>query len=175
MSDACVSSMGPRRMGPCVRRDDARRFDFQTAGSTRQEAIHRAAKKVWIASSQVLLAMTSRDTASRSRGLFCPSFARNLLTLRSEGAGNTGCALHPRSAQKNAREHTGSAEAIRHSPRNGLRLISCSPATGLSCHHRPRCLARDLHPCVPWTRRRRHPRPGWRRRRSREAYCRSPD
>jgi hypothetical protein len=46
----------------------------------------------------------------------CPS--------RNEGAGNTGCTLHPRSrvqtAQKNAHEHTGSAEAIRHSLRNGF-------------------------------------------------------
>jgi hypothetical protein len=32
-----------------------------------------------------------------------------------------------KSAQKNAHEHTGSAEAIRHSLRNGLRLISRSP------------------------------------------------
>ena len=46
------------------------------------------------------------------------------LTLRSEGAGNTGCALHPRSrvqqCTKNAHEHTGSAEAVRHSLRNGF-------------------------------------------------------
>ena len=30
-------------------------------------------------------------------------------------------------ANKNAHEHTGSAEAFRPSPRNGLRLITCSP------------------------------------------------
>jgi hypothetical protein len=73
----------------------------------------------------------SSDTASRSRGVICPRFAMNFLTLQSEGAGNTGCTLHPRSrvqvAQKNAHEHTGSAEAIRHSLRNGFTLIPCSP------------------------------------------------
>ena len=43
---------------------------------------------------------------------------------RNKGAGNAGCALHPRSrvqnCAKNAHEHTGSAEAIRHSLRNGF-------------------------------------------------------
>src|ERR671910_3725357 len=43
----------------------------------------------------------------------------------NEGAGNAGCALHPRSRvqrveRKGAHEHTGSAENIRHSLRNGL-------------------------------------------------------
>jgi hypothetical protein len=47
------------------------------------------------------------------------------LSLKNEGAGNAGCAPHPRSrvqkaTSKNAHEHTGSAEAIRHSPRNGF-------------------------------------------------------
>jgi hypothetical protein len=41
-----------------------------------------------------------------------------------EGAGKTGCALHPRShvhcaSNKNAHEHTGEAEAVRPSLRNG--------------------------------------------------------
>ena len=34
---------------------------------------------------------------SRSRDMICPSFARNFLALKTEGAGNAGCALHPRS------------------------------------------------------------------------------
>ncbi len=59
-----------------------------------------------------------------------------LINLRpKEGAGNAGCALHPRSraqdAQKktkeNAHEHTGSAETLRHSPRNGFTAYACSP------------------------------------------------
>ena len=64
------------------------------------------------------------------------------LSLESkEGAGNAGCALHPRSrvqdAQRNA--HTGSAEAIRHSLRNGLTAYAVlSPATNSSCHRRRR-------------------------------------
>src|SRR6266542_1782825 len=37
------------------------------------------------------------NTTSRSRGLIRPSFARNFLALQTEGAGNAGCALHPRS------------------------------------------------------------------------------
>ena len=43
----------------------------------------------------------------------------------NEGAGNAGCALHPRSRvqrveRKSAHEHTGAAENIRHSLRNGF-------------------------------------------------------
>jgi hypothetical protein len=57
-----------------------------------------------------------------------PEFCQKLLTLRSEGAGNTGCTLHPRSrvqqcTKQNAHEHTGSAEAIRHSLRNGFNSL----------------------------------------------------
>jgi hypothetical protein len=37
------------------------------------------------------------DTPSRSRRAFRASFARNVTPLRTEGAGKTGCALHPRS------------------------------------------------------------------------------
>ena len=55
---------------------------------------------------------------------FCPSFACRCPS-RKEGARNAGCALHPRSrvqscAKENAHEHTGSAEALRHSLRNGF-------------------------------------------------------
>src|SRR5207244_12459480 len=44
---------------------------------------------------------SARDTmlvmASRSRGAFRPSFANSLRLFEKEGAGNAGCALHPRS------------------------------------------------------------------------------
>jgi hypothetical protein len=41
--------------------------------------------------------------------------------------------------RRNAHEHTGSAEAIRHSPRNGLTAYAVlSPATNSSCHRRLR-------------------------------------
>jgi hypothetical protein len=56
--------------------------------------------------------------------------------LKTEGAGKTGCALHPRSRvqiahRKCAHEHTGSAESIRPSLRNGFTAYNVlSPATG---------------------------------------------
>jgi hypothetical protein len=38
----------------------------------------------------------------------------------------------------NAHEHTGSAETLRPSPRNGFTAyFELSPVTGLSCHRRP--------------------------------------
>ena len=70
----------------------------------------------------------ARNTGPRSRGMFCPSFG--LGSPRKEGAGNAGCALHPRSrvqwVEGGAHEHTGSAEAIRHSLRNGFTAYTCS-------------------------------------------------
>ncbi len=104
------------------------------------------------------------NTASHSRDSLCPRLAmdrpnnegardpqeRAQATSREgqatskRGAGKTGCALHPRSRvqtvhQENAHEHTGSAETVRPSLRNGLTTYSAlSLVTGLSCHHRPR-------------------------------------
>jgi hypothetical protein len=54
-----------------------------------------------------------------------PSFASIFTLEKQEGAGKTGCALHPRSRvqlllDNNAHEHTGSAEAVRPSLRNGF-------------------------------------------------------
>ena len=60
-----------------------------------------------------------------------------------EGAGKAGCALHPRSrvqvcAKKCAHEHTGEAEALRLSLRDGLTAyFVLSPVNGLCCHRRP--------------------------------------
>jgi hypothetical protein len=79
----------------------------------------------------------------RSRGAMRP---RNWImrTLEKQRAqGNAGCTLHPRSrvqvAQENAHEHTGSAEAIRHSLRNGFTAYAAlSPATNSSCHRHRR-------------------------------------
>ena len=55
---------------------------------------------------------------------------------KTEGAGKTGCALHPRSRvqkqKEDAHEHTGSAEAVRPSLRNGFTVsFVLSPVTGL--------------------------------------------
>src|SRR5438132_1678132 len=71
-------------------------------GSAKQSMARHA--EIWIASSQVLLAMTV-DTVSRSLGTMRPRFASNFCDLsNSEGAGNAGCALHPRSHAQCAQE-----------------------------------------------------------------------
>src|SRR5256885_1450481 len=41
--------------------------------------------------------MTCSDMRFRSRGMFCPRFSNSFAPLKREGAGNAGCALHPRS------------------------------------------------------------------------------
>jgi hypothetical protein len=70
------------------------------------------------------LAMTA-DIVSCSRDMNCPRFASSFAPEKSEGAGKTGCLLHPRSrvrfAQtKLAHEHTGQRETLRPSLRNGF-------------------------------------------------------
>jgi hypothetical protein len=81
-----------------------------------------------------------------------PSFAKKFLTLQSEGAGNTGCALHPRSrvqqcTKENAHEHTGSAGAIRHSLRNGFNgCFELSPVNGYFATVALRVFSQDLTP-----------------------------
>ena len=76
---------------------------------------------------------------------------------KTEGAGKAGCALHPRShvhsctKENAAHEHTGSAETLRPSPRNGSTTYTCSPwRPGFACHHHPekRQLLRDLTPTL---------------------------
>src|SRR4051812_25597740 len=64
------------------------------------------------------------DTRPRSRGTICPKLC-NSLSLKNEGAGNAGCALHPRiscakGSKKGAHERNRAAENIRHSLRNGF-------------------------------------------------------
>jgi hypothetical protein len=72
------------------------------------------------------------DTHPPSRDMVCPSFAGTVCPPRKEGAGNAGCALHPRSrvqdCAKNAhtsiqvqRKHSGIPRAM------VLRLMPCSP------------------------------------------------
>src|SRR5260370_23558431 len=71
-----------------------------------------------------------------------PSFA-SIAALdknkRAQGTPGARCTrgLVCKHAQKNAHEHTGSAEAARHSLRNGFTAyIALSPVNGLSCHRR---------------------------------------
>jgi hypothetical protein len=79
---------------------------------------------------------------SRSRDIIRPSFANNLRPPRGRrkdrvhAAPAVSCA---KNACKSAHEHTGSAEAIRPSLRNGFTAyIALSPVIGLGCHRRPR-------------------------------------
>jgi hypothetical protein len=68
------------------------------------------------------------DTDPRSRGTMRPRFVSNSRPRKSEGAGNAGCALHPRSrvqcAQGVRTRAYRAAEAIRHSLRNGFTAYS---------------------------------------------------
>jgi hypothetical protein len=66
-------------------RDDDFRFKFQTAKIIDLHVI--ASRRVG--------AKRRQDTVSRSRGRMRPRFARDFLTLRSEGAGNAGRPMRP--------------------------------------------------------------------------------
>jgi hypothetical protein len=70
-----------------------------------------------------------------------------LRNQRAQGTPDARCTrgLVCKHAQKNAHEHTGSAEAIRHSLRNGFTAYNAlSPVTGLSCHRHRRDTSRQL-------------------------------
>ncbi len=90
------------------------------------------------------MTVTHPDTASRSRGALRPRLANNFRTSRKEraqGMPDARCTrgLVRKIVQRGAHEHTGSAEAIRHSLRNGLTAYAViSPATNSSCHRRRR-------------------------------------
>jgi hypothetical protein len=82
-----------------------------------------------------------RHMRSPSRGMTCPKFCKKTLPSKSEGAGKTGCAPHPRShvryaLENAAHEHTGLAEASGLPCAMALRLIRFRPGDRLSCHHR---------------------------------------
>src|SRR5690348_7806055 len=82
--------------------------------------------------SPMLLTMTaSSDTEIRSRGAIRPRFAKKFRASKSEGAGNAGCALHPRSRVQNGKKtHTSIQVQRRQSDipcAMVLRLISRSP------------------------------------------------
>src|SRR6266704_289360 len=88
-----------------------------------------------------------REIVSRSRGTLRPRFAGNFRDLsKSEGAGNAGCALHPRSRVQNCRKLRTrayrAAEAIRHSLRNGFTAYNVlSPVNGFLATVAPEKLA----------------------------------
>jgi hypothetical protein len=80
-----------------------------------------------------VFAISRRDCA---RGLheFCPSEARGRREDRVRAA---PAVSHARCTKQNAHEHTGSAETLRPSLRNGFTAYNgLSPVTGLFCHRR---------------------------------------
>ena len=90
------------------------------------------------------LAMTVIDMDSRSRGAIRPRFASNVRPLQTEGAGKTGCALHPRSRVRIAQNKVHTSIQVQRRASGlpcamALRLISCSPQSG-----RARCHCRSL-------------------------------
>ena len=77
------------------------------------------------------LAMTV-DTVSPSRGADRPRFASSFVAQKSEGAGKTGCSLHPRSRVQSTqtKTHTSIQVQRKHSGlpcAMALRLIASSP------------------------------------------------
>ena len=91
-------------------------------------------------------AMGIKDTTPPSRDMMRPSSASVIRPKKIEGAGKTGCALHPRSrvqsVERDAHEHTGSAEAVRPSLRNGFNgFLRALLATGFLSPSSPKKLA----------------------------------
>jgi len=88
------------------------------------------------------------DARQQSRGMICPSFAKGLPIRR----GSRGCRVRAAPAVSRAKqcvtdahEHTGSAETLRHPPRNGLTAYAVlTPATNSSCHRRCRLEAETI-------------------------------
>src|SRR4030088_3745395 len=88
------------------------------------------------------LAMTPKRAFTTPRR-DAPELCMNLPPYKTEGVGNAGCPLHPQPRVHFAlvKKHT-SKRAHRNHPAFPhamvLRLISCSPVTGLVCHRRQR-------------------------------------
>src|ERR1700733_5618767 len=86
------------------------------------------------------LAMTARYTSAFSRR-DAPELCKSLLPLRTEGAGNTGCPLHPQ-----PRAQSVGSTRVSHHRHTGTPGASCamvltvsfvlSPVIGLCCHRR---------------------------------------
>jgi hypothetical protein len=129
----------PGSMRPGKRR--RKRLAIVIASEAKQSiALHQERMDCFVASA-------SRNDVDRHEFAFprrnAPELCIEFLALKSEGAGKAGCTLHPRSrvqmGKENAHEHTGSAEAIRPSLRNGFTAyFVLSLVTGLCCHHHPR-------------------------------------
>ena len=85
------------------------------------------------------IASPSRGTIARGLRKHSPSQNRGSRECRVRAAPAVSCA---RCTKKSAHEHTGSAETLRHSLRNGFTAYAVlSPATNSSCHRRRRIRA----------------------------------
>ncbi len=89
--------------------------------------------------------MTARHTISFSRRGMRPSHASCLPSMKTEGAGNAGCTLHPRSRVPFAlkKKRTRAYRFSGGSPASPARMVLTvsfvlSPGTGLSCPRHPR-------------------------------------
>jgi hypothetical protein len=110
-------------------------------GNVADAFLHNPRPGLWVPAFAGTTWMGDRDshTPAFSRHT-APELCKSFRPEKREGAGKTGCALHPRShvqrQTKNAHEHTGSAEAVRPSLRNGLTTyFVLSPARPeLVCH-----------------------------------------
>src|SRR5204863_6490766 len=94
-----------------------------------------------------LIRATAPDTISRSRGADRPRFASFVWpSLKTEGAGKTGCLLHPRSrvrfAQTKVHTSIQGSGSIPAFPAQWLYgLLSALPGERLFCLRRPRFLS----------------------------------
>src|SRR5665213_2828041 len=116
--------------------------------SAKQSILRRT--EPWIASAQVLLAMTPRYTPehtpphSRGANFFARVMPENFRAPKKQRArGDAGCTVHPRSrvqcSGSCAHEHTGPPKSPGIPARNGLTAYGAlSPATNSSCHRRRR-------------------------------------
>jgi hypothetical protein len=84
-------------------------------------APHKERMDCFVAS---LLAMTIQNAPSRSRGAMRPGCTEIIRPNKKRAQGMPGArctrGLVCKVVRKNAHEHTGSAETLRHSPRNGF-------------------------------------------------------
>ena len=85
------------------------------------------------------------DMPSRSRGTFRPRLVLRLPSQKSEGAGKTGCLLHPRSrVQMRTKKRTRAYRYRRSIPAFPAQwlygLLRALPGERLFCHRRPRSL-----------------------------------
>ncbi len=86
---------------PAARGSDVNQIDDADLEAKLRTAASRRARCAVPAVIQFFKQRHSLDTISRSRGLMRPRFARDFLTLSSEGAGNAGRSMRPQPRMQN--------------------------------------------------------------------------